>query len=34
MTSVDQQALNSYYANKPNRLAVHLRKYIASSAER
>lgn len=30
MTSVDLQALNSYYANKPNRLAGHLRNYIAS----
>lgn len=28
MTSVDLQALSSYYANKPNRLAGHLRKYI------
>jgi hypothetical protein len=34
MTSVDLQALNSYYVNKPNRLAGHLRKYIASSTER
>lgn len=33
MTSVDLQALNSYYANKPNRLAGHLRKYIAFSKE-
>jgi len=33
MTSVDLHALNSYYANKPNRLAGHLRKYIASSIE-
>lgn len=34
MTSVDQQALSSYYSNKPNRLAGHLRRYIASSMER
>lgn len=34
MTSVDQHALNSYYSNKPNRLAGHLRRYIASSTGR
>jgi len=30
MVSVDLQALNTFYANKPNRLAKAFRKYIAS----
>lgn len=30
MTSVDLHALNTFYANKPNRLAKAFRKYIAS----
>jgi hypothetical protein len=30
MTSVDLQALNTFYANKPNRLAKAFRKYIDS----
>lgn len=29
MISVDQQALKSYYANRPNQLVKHLREYIA-----